>query len=302
MALEVPLWIQNGKFPSYSDRTLISTLLSPGIPERPITASIPPTVGDLRATLLTSAPPVINVAAGTVVINGTDQTRQGEYVCRSTTDVQVNLDARPASGSRQDLIFARVIDTSAGVTGTDGWVIDKVSGVAAASNPTVPANPSSSESLASVLVPSGAGAITITDLRRRALSGVFPPMGLQAYGMNASGFDNTQANSPQRLLTLNATLPAGTYRVAARGQATVITALPIWINMSFGGTGLIGGYVYGYNTVGTSLGNVWPGASWAICTLTQPTACSWYVNGSIGGQGAQRVYANNVQMTVDRIG
>lgn len=302
MALEVPLWIQNGKFPSYSDRTLITTLLSPGIPERPITAAIPPTVGDLKATLTSTTPPVVNVAAGTVVVNGTDQTRQGEYVCRSTTDVQVNLDARPASGSRQDLIFARVIDTSAGVTGTDGWIIDKVSGTAAATNPAVPAAPSSSESLASVLVPSGAGAITITDLRRRALSGIFPPMGMQAYLINTGQFDNGQSNSPQRFLTLNVTLPAGTYRVAARGQATVITALPIWINMFMGGTGIIGAYVYGYNTVGTSLGNVWPGATWAICTLTQTTACTWYVQGSVGGGGAQRVFPNSVQLTVDRIG
>lgn len=164
MTLEVPLWIQNGVFPSYSDRTLISTLFGPGIPDPPPTTQYLPFTSDLQASI---SGLTITVAPGTVVIQGTDQTRQGNYLCRSTDNTAIQLDARPASGSRLDLIYARVIDTSTGVIGTDGWIIDKISGTAAAQNPTLPAAPSSSERLAQVLVPSGAGAIVLTDLRRR---------------------------------------------------------------------------------------------------------------------------------------
>jgi hypothetical protein len=306
MTLEVPLWMQNGQFPSYSDRTLISTLLSPGIPEQPpqsAQSTIPPTTSDLAVTLASTTPPVCNVAAGTVVIAGTDQTRQGNYLCRSTAQQTVNLDARPASGSRIDLVFAKVIDTSAGVTGTDGWIIDKLSGQSAASNPSPPSQPTSSERLAQVLVPSGAGAITITDLRKRALSGVFPPMGLQAWGVNPGSLDTTSANSPVRHLTLNATVPPGTYKVSARAQSTTITAVPIWINALLAGTGVpAANYIYAYNTIGTSLGNVWPGTTFIIATFSVVTACSWFVTTAVGGNGATRTSPNNVYILVERIG
>src|SRR5215475_1666983 len=107
MTLETPLWIQNGRFPSYADRLLISTLLRPGIPgneDPPITipntttvtngANVAhaldsvPRIGDLAVSL---AGTTLSVAPGTCIIQGTDQTRQGNYICRSTDQVQFSL-------------------------------------------------------------------------------------------------------------------------------------------------------------------------------------------------------------------
>ena len=176
--LDTPLWIQQGQFSSQLDRLLISTLLRPGIPDNPDDPNpVLPAVNDLRCTANGSRL-AIDIAAGTVVIGGTDQVRQGNYVCRSTSTETVDLDPRPASGqSRRDLIYAQVQDSSAGAdTLFDGWVIAKATGVPTGATPVVPALPPSAIALANVLVTaSGGPTITqaeITDLRRRSTTSV----------------------------------------------------------------------------------------------------------------------------------
>lgn len=172
--LESPLWAQNLSYPSYSDRTLLTTLMTPGIPEALAPDTTVPTKGDLKVTVTATTPPTVSVAPGTVVIPGNDQLNQGNYLCRSTAATAIILDAAPPSGSRIDLIYARVIDTSSGATGTDGWHIDKTTGTADPTTPVAPAVPSSAIALAHVTV-TAAGAITVTDKRVKAYSGLAVP-------------------------------------------------------------------------------------------------------------------------------
>jgi hypothetical protein len=177
VALDTPLWIQQGQFSSQLDRLLISTIMRPGIPDNPDDPNpVLPTVNDLRCTP-NPGRLAIDVAAGTVVIAGTDQVRQGNYVCRSTAVESIDLDPRPASGqSRRDLIYAQVQDSSAGVEGIDGWLISRVTGVPTGATPIVPAVPPSGFALANVLVTASGGATVtqgeITDTRRRSTTSV----------------------------------------------------------------------------------------------------------------------------------
>jgi hypothetical protein len=236
-----------------------------------------------------------------VVITGSDQTRQGNYLCRATSAQSVSLDARPASGSRIDRVFAQVIDTSAGISGNDGWVIAKISGVASAT-PTPPALPTSSELLAQVTVPSGAGAITVLDQRRRSFSGVYPPMGMMAWGNSIGQYDTSPANSPQSIMSLTATLPPGTYKVSGKIQTTTITAVPLWINGVLSGSGIGAGiYILAENLQGTSLGNVWANTNFGIITLAAYGTYSWNITASVGGNGAIRTAAGNATIIVERI-
>jgi hypothetical protein len=178
MTLEAPLWIQLGTFASQNDRLLIDTLLAAGVLDgRADPVTVLPASGDLAATPNASSL-AVDVAPGVCVVTGTDQTRQGKYVCRSTAIQTVALSPRPAAGqSRIDVIFAQVLDSSSGIVitpGTDGWIIDKVTGVPSGSSPAVPAAPTSSLILAQALVAStGGGTLLpgdITDRRVRALS------------------------------------------------------------------------------------------------------------------------------------
>jgi hypothetical protein len=178
MTLEAPLWIQLGTFASQNDRLLIDTLLAAGVLDgRADPVTVLPASGDL-ACAPNGSSLAVDVAAGVAVVTGTDQTRQGKYVCRSTATQTVALSPRPAAGqSRIDVIFAQVLDSSSGIVitpGTDGWIIDKVTGVPSGSSPAVPAAPTSSLILAQVLVSSTGGgtllSTDITDRRVRALS------------------------------------------------------------------------------------------------------------------------------------
>jgi hypothetical protein len=181
MTLETPVWLQQGSFPAYQDRLLISALVNPGIPDGPADpVPVPPVVGDLAVTPDATTLSV-DVAPGVCFINGTDQTRQGVYACRNTASVNVPLAARPASGLvRTDLVYAQVVDTSTGITGTDGWVIAAATGVPAGSNPVTPTLPNSALVLARVNVNAAGGgtfvAGDITDLRARATSGLHAPL------------------------------------------------------------------------------------------------------------------------------
>jgi hypothetical protein len=175
MTLESPVWIQSGSFPSRMDRLLIDTLITAGVSDgRADPVSVLPASSALHVTP-NATTLAVDVAPGVGVINGTDQTNQGKYVCRSTAIQTVTINPRPPAGqSRLDLIYAQVVDTSAGISGTDGWTIAAVPGVPSGSAPQLPATPASSIRLGQVSVVSGAAttfaASDVTDLRVRALS------------------------------------------------------------------------------------------------------------------------------------
>lgn len=192
MALETPIWIQSGSFSSLADRTLIDTAFTAGVLDAQTAPTVNPPPGSTDLHVAPNATTLsVDVAAGSCVIAGSDQTRQGKYVCRNNAVTTVAIAPRPASGlTRLDLIYAQVVDTSTGIGGTDGWYVKAATGVPSGSAPALPALPTSSIPLAQVNVAAGTNATfatgDITDLRVRARSRVpkqgFDPIPLQFLG------------------------------------------------------------------------------------------------------------------------
>jgi hypothetical protein len=151
----------------------------------------------------------VDVAAGAVVIAGTDSANQGKYVGKLTAPVNVAIAAAPGAGlTRIDLVYARVFDTAA-IGGTlDELTVEKpLTGTAVASGPVPPALPASSEALAQIAVAAGTASITnalITDRRRQAL------LAQQSFMLAGQFFPTTDAGG-----RFNVTLPAGGKLVAA---------------------------------------------------------------------------------------
>jgi hypothetical protein len=196
MALETPLWIQSGSFSSLADRTLIDTAWTAGVLDAQAAPTVNPPPGSTDLKVAPNATVLaVDVAAGSAIIAGGDQTRQGKYVCRNNAVTTVAIAPRPATGlSRLDLVYAQVVDTSAGIGGTDGWYIQAATGVPSGSSPALPALPVSSIPLAQVNVAAGTNATfattDITDLRVRARSRLpkqgFDPVVLSWVGPAAS--------------------------------------------------------------------------------------------------------------------
>jgi hypothetical protein len=177
MTLQMPVWLQKGNYTGQNDRWLADTLLEVGVLDAQTRPAVDPAAtgsGSLKATANATTLSV-DIAAGTCVVAGSDQTFQGKYVCISDATANVTLAARPAAGqNRIDVVHARVVDTAAGVSGTDGWVLDKVTGTPTTGTPAVPALPTSALALANVTVGGGTGATVganaadlIVDVRRR---------------------------------------------------------------------------------------------------------------------------------------
>ena len=233
MTLEAPLWIQLGTFASQNDRLLIDTLLADGVSDgRADPVAVLPASGDL-ACAANGSTLSVDVAPGVAVITGTDQTRQGKYVCRSTATQNVPLSPRPAGGqTRIDVIYAQVLDSSSGIVitpGTDGWVLGVVAGTPSGSTPTVPAAPTSSLVLAQVNVASAGGttlaASDITDRRHRALSKT-SPIGKVWHAVTAPAtaddyFDPPGGRSiPGAVITVNTYTPNVTVTLAAHVEVS----------------------------------------------------------------------------------
>lgn len=135
MTLIAPLWQQNNSYSAEADRALVTTLLQPGVAQS----------GDLAVTERAAGANLsVDVAPGTVVVEGTEAGRQGYYVCVSTSTVNVPLDAAPPSGqSRLDVIVAQVRDGAYSGSLND-WTITKVTGTPTTGTPLWPDLPASS--------------------------------------------------------------------------------------------------------------------------------------------------------------
>ncbi len=112
----------------------------------------------------------VDVAAGQCAIKGTSVAGQGTYLCRSTAVENVPISAAPSSGSRTDLIVARVFDRQVDGGTEYAWRPLSVTGTVGGG---LPATPPSSIVLAQVAVAAGQTSITATHLTdRRELSGL----------------------------------------------------------------------------------------------------------------------------------
>lgn len=116
----------------------------------------------------------VNVAAGRVVIDGTENSLQGYYHCTNDATKNLVIAAADATNPRIDLVVAKVEDASySGVT--NAWSLAVVTGTPAAS-PAAPSAPANSITLAQISVPAldttiGTAQITDTRTRCAALGG-----------------------------------------------------------------------------------------------------------------------------------
>ncbi len=124
--------------------------------------------GDLRvAQRAAGANLSVDVAAGTVFIQGGSIAYQGSYFCQSTSSINMALSAADPTNPRVDLIVAQLYDKQSDGGTQYSWTPLVVTGTPAAT-PAPPAAPVSSVVLARVAVAAGAASVTnanITDVR-----------------------------------------------------------------------------------------------------------------------------------------
>ena len=169
MTLKTPLWMQSTteldpiEYTGVEDRSILDLVFGEGVA----------TAGGLAVSQRAAGANLsVDVAAGTCIVQGDDQTDQGKYLCESDAVTNVVMTAAPGSNKRRDIIVARVRDAQAG--GGDGptdhdWVIEAVEGTDIhATDPAAPATPDSAILLATVLRTAGDATVTnamITDAR-----------------------------------------------------------------------------------------------------------------------------------------
>lgn len=153
------LWLQNLDYPARWDRSVFDNVWdNEGV------------IGtnDFLVSAQASPNMTVRAAAGVAVVIGDDQAFQGKYLCREESVTSpLTITAAPGSGTRYDLVVLQVRDPNAGGASGDDAIVTVVTGVASAT-PVDPAIPASSLVLARVVVPSGTGSITssnIVDLR-----------------------------------------------------------------------------------------------------------------------------------------
>lgn len=114
-----PLWSQNAAYSAADDRRLITAALYPGVL----------TDNDLKVTQRAEGASMsVDVAPGMVVIPGTEQADQGNYLCPLAQRVNIPIPAGPSAGNhRRDYIYARVYEPG-GEEEPAYWQVEVVTG------------------------------------------------------------------------------------------------------------------------------------------------------------------------------
>jgi len=193
-------------------RRLLSSLFGEGIADV--------TGGQLRVTPhATGSDMSVDVAGGLVYVQGDTIAGQGIYQAPFDA-LNLTIAAAPASGSRIDLVVARVYDKQVAGGATSGRAVEVLTGTAAAA-PTAPKVPDTAVVLAQVTVAAGTTTITsglIADLRSAVSSGS-GAVGVQGQPMTAAQI--AALTTPQKYqgrLIFNTTL-GKLQQVAAPGAA-----------------------------------------------------------------------------------
>lgn len=139
-----PNWVQALTYSARLDRQVIKAIWTEGV------------LSGMQVSQRASGGPAmfVDVAVGTAVIYGDDQTDQGAYLATITVLETVAIAAAPGSNSRKDLVYLRINDPNAGGPAGSNSAIGVVTGTASAS-PVVPALPTSAIPLAVVSVATG---------------------------------------------------------------------------------------------------------------------------------------------------
>jgi hypothetical protein len=182
--LDQPLWLQNSVYPAALDRMLIELATEGGVQG----------LTELAVTQRAAGPNMsVDVAPGRIVAAMGDAPNQGRVLCRSTAVNNLPIGGAPAAGlSRIDRIVARVYDASIIGGSINGWQLEILPGVPAAS-PVLPPLVPSSQGLAWVTIAAGQAAVTnamITDQRIVPKAGwrSYTPAWLPGTGLGTGGY------------------------------------------------------------------------------------------------------------------
>jgi microcystin-dependent protein len=141
MTIEAPpLWLQGGTYPARLDRFSLAKMFDEGV-MKPSHCKVTQRAAGANFS--------VDVAIGEFVIQGDDQTNQGNYLGRITAVENAAIAAAPGSNSRYDLVTLRVNDPNAGGNTGNTVTVVVITGTASAS-PVVPSLPASSLPLAVV--------------------------------------------------------------------------------------------------------------------------------------------------------
>lgn len=138
MTLEVPLFSQGGVYSARVTRGLLANLLTEGVLS-----------GFAVSQRGAGANFSVDVTLGQAVVEGDDETNQGNYLCVSTATENVVVSAAPGSNSRYDIVVLQVNDPTAGGSAGDDFTIEVIAGTASGS-PTPPAVPDSALLIATI--------------------------------------------------------------------------------------------------------------------------------------------------------
>lgn len=161
MTIEVPIWLQAGTYPARLDRGFIRQVLHGA--ERVFDGCLVTQTGFGGST--------VDVAIGSVAIQGDDATNQGMYFVEVVAAETSNSVAAPGSGTRTDSVVIRVNDSTAGGAAGDNATVELISGTAIGDSAIL---------LATITRTAGAVILDadITDAR---------PLGPYPYGVGTSG-------------------------------------------------------------------------------------------------------------------
>lgn len=157
MTVRQASWIQASSHPADTDRLVLESLFR----RQGVVKST-----DMAVTQNGTPNMSVNVAAGSVVIDGTESATQGFYHFMNDATLNVAIAASHATLPRIDLIVAKVQDAQYSGATNAGSIV-AVTGTAAAS-PVAPSAPANSVILAQIAVAAAVTSITnanITDLR-----------------------------------------------------------------------------------------------------------------------------------------
>lgn len=178
MTLDSTLWLDgDGVAPGDPGATALSVAYSAREDRQLLAATYTEGVVGLDDFKVTAgAGKQVNVAAGWVVVQGDDNTGQGNYLQHNTGTMPVDIGDAPGANSRIDVVYLKVNDDTEDGGGSNIPALAVQVGTAGAV-PVAPAIPDTAVALAEVTV--GVGDLTsadyvITDVRPRAVPRALP--------------------------------------------------------------------------------------------------------------------------------